>query len=78
MNHYRRTLLTALPGAALGLALAHRAQALNPQPEVPSKNQGKTNPKALNPQPEVPSKNKKKKKMKKTKTTEKKKVLQQP
>ena len=76
MNRHRRTLLVTLSGAALGLTLAHRAQALNPQPEVPSKNQGKTNPKALNPQPEVPSKDSKKKK--KTKQQEKKKVSQQP
>ena len=39
-------------------------KALNPQPEVPSKQEisdGKGSPKALNPQPEVPSKQKKKK-----------------
>jgi len=42
-----------------------RPKALNPQPEVPSKqgmSAGKGSPKALNPQPEVPSKQKKKKK----------------
>ncbi len=51
--------------AVLFVFVAGDARALNPQPEVPSKGQGKTQPKALNPQPEVPSKTKKKKKQKK-------------
>ena len=76
MNHRRRTLLLSIAGSALGLAVAQPALALNPQPEVPSKNTGKVRPKALNPQPEVPSKDNKKKK--KTKQQKKKKVLQQP
>lgn len=76
MNHRRRTLLLSIAGSALGLAVARHARALNPQPEVPSKNTGKARPKALNPQPEVPSKDSKKKK--KSKQPEKKKVLQQP
>jgi len=45
-------------------------KALNPQPEVPSKegmSDGSGSPKALNPQPEVPSKQKKKKEARDTK-----------
>jgi hypothetical protein len=73
MNQKPRRWLIVLAGTALALALAQRAVALNPQPEVPSKQPGKTNPRALNPQPEVPSKEKQKKskaadKKKQTKT----------
>ncbi|TFH32038.1 MAG: hypothetical protein E4G97_03200 [Deltaproteobacteria bacterium] len=42
----------------MALFAAVPAMALNPQPEVPSKNPV-THPKALNPQPEVPSKGEK-------------------
>jgi len=75
VNHHRRTLLVSIAASAAGMAIAHRALALNPQPEVPSKNTGKTRPKALNPQPEVPSKGRTKKK-KKSKRQDKKKLSQ--
>jgi len=64
MNNTRRTLLITIAASATAMVAAQPALALNPQPEVPSKNSGKTRPKALNPQPEVPSKNRKQKKSK--------------
>ena len=59
MKYSRRTAMKFLAGITAGLAVSQSAQALNPQPEVPSKpaQDGQTKPKALNPQPEVPSKN---------------------
>ncbi|MCR4345586.1 MAG: hypothetical protein NUV55_00035 [Sulfuricaulis sp.] len=58
MNTSRRTMMKLFSGMAAGLAVSRSVYALNPQPEVPSKQaqDGQTKPKALNPQPEVPSK----------------------